>query len=155
MSYSLAAALLRRQNDDDEAPDGWVIDDDGISWWYSKTGQIVKWSVAFGLIAAIGLYLLLSYLHAQRRLKKGLTPLRYHRWMVSRREMARVDPSYAYPQATYAPYPPPPPAYYNMQPMAPPPVYEPPAKGEFAQQSGVQPKQYGQDQGAPPLARFA
>lgn len=52
--------------------------------------------------------------------------------MLSKRERARINPQYEYviPQAHYRPYAygPPPPAY-GMQPMAPPPVYQPPAPG--------------------------
>lgn len=44
--------------------------------------------------------------------------------LVGRAELARVDPAYAYPQATYTSYPPPGAGYYGMQPM-PPPVYDP------------------------------
>lgn len=94
--------LYPRQSDDDpdNLPDGWVRDHDGVArpWWHSRvrpplrlgprygfiadslqTGYIVKWSIIAGLILVIGLFLLLSYLHAQRRLRKGLAPLRYHR----------------------------------------------------------------------------
>jgi hypothetical protein len=40
---------------------------------------IIKWSLFLGLIVFISLYLLVGYLHAQQRLKKGLAPLSYHR----------------------------------------------------------------------------
>jgi len=44
-----------------------------------QTGVIVKWSLFLGLVAFILLYLLLGYMHAQRRMRKGLRPLAYHR----------------------------------------------------------------------------
>lgn len=97
--------LYPRQSDvdPDNLPDGYVMDDDGVArpWSHSKvhhptprasppspsttpantlqTGYIIKWSVIAALILVVGLYLLLSYLHAQRRLRKGLTPRKYHR----------------------------------------------------------------------------
>lgn len=62
-------------------------------------------------------------------------------WLISRAELARVDPRYAYPQpAQYTTYRP---EYYNMQPNMPPPppmydpagrppMYEPPPQGTKA-----------------------
>ncbi|KAK0656604.1 hypothetical protein B0T16DRAFT_41632 [Cercophora newfieldiana] len=98
-----------------------------VPFWYTKNGVIVKWSLFLGFITFIGLYLLLGYLHAQKRIKKGLRPLAYHRFLVTRRQMATIDPAYQYPQAE-APRP----YFYNqqyfgMQNMPPPPVYDPTA----------------------------
>jgi len=103
-------------------------------WWYSPTAYAIKWAV----IAAIFLFFLVffvgGYLHATRRMKKGLAPLRYHRWMLPRRHRlafyqahpeipnpyartAYYTPGYgahgpAYPMGPYGQqYPPPPPAY--------------------------------------------
>ncbi|PKS09950.1 hypothetical protein jhhlp_004573 [Lomentospora prolificans] len=152
---SILAALNRRQEavDPDNLPDGWVIDDDGVArpWWYSREGYIVKWSIFFGLFFLIGLYLLVGYLHAKARVRKGRPPLYYHRWFVSRAERASVDPHYAYPQAGYYPYQPPPPQY-QMYPVAPPPVYEPPAgssKADPSQQYWPRPGDVGTGAAAP------
>lgn len=99
----------------------------------------------------ISLYLILGYAHAKRRMNKGLPPLGYHRvsrtvprnpnflasrarnhtdtparpqFLVSRAQLARVDPRYAYPQpAAYGTYYPQN-AGYGMYAM-PPPVYDP------------------------------
>jgi len=101
----------------------------------------VKWSIFLGLTLSVGLYLLLGYMHAKRRLRKGLMPLAYHRvrtspdkfklqrrltrlqWLVSRREISRVNPRYGYSAGPvgYSTYRP---DYYGMEPM-PPPVYDP------------------------------
>ncbi|KAK0630166.1 hypothetical protein B0T17DRAFT_506659 [Bombardia bombarda] len=94
-----------------------------VPFWYTKTGIILKWSLFLGFTVVVGLYLLLGYLHAKSRLRKGQVPLAYHRWLVSRAELARVDSRYQPPQAD---------AYlytsnsqiYGMQAM-PPPVYDP------------------------------
>ncbi|KAK5663751.1 hypothetical protein OQA88_4182 [Cercophora sp. LCS_1] len=106
--------------------DGSFDDEDCyVPFWYTKTGVIVKWSLFLGLIVFIGLYLLLGYIHAQKRIQKGLAPLGYHRFLVSRAQLARVDPRYRFPEAEAAPY------YYNQQQqyymhaMPPPPVYDP------------------------------
>lgn len=75
--------LNRRQDasDSDTLPKGWVIDDDGVArpWWYSRQGYIVKWSIFFGLLFLICTYMLIGYIHAKSRVKKGLPPLYYHR----------------------------------------------------------------------------
>ncbi|EEY17597.1 conserved hypothetical protein [Verticillium alfalfae VaMs.102] len=114
-------------------------------------------------------YLIGGYLHAKRRLKKGLLPLAYHRWMVRRAVLAQVDPRYGRPHqqpayyATYRPgygeayaqgqghggygmqnMPPPPPMYDPSS--ARPPMYVPPEGG-----SKVDPSQtYGRESYAPP-----
>ncbi|KAL1835290.1 hypothetical protein VTK73DRAFT_5824 [Phialemonium thermophilum] len=101
------------------------FDDGYVPFWYTRTGIIVKWSLFLGLITLFCLYLFLGYMHAKSRIRKGLPPLAYHRWLVSRAELARVDPRYAYPQpagySTYRPYP----EQYGMYAMPPPPVYDP------------------------------
>ncbi|KAK0733520.1 hypothetical protein B0T26DRAFT_619218, partial [Lasiosphaeria miniovina] len=107
--------------------DDGFIDEDScyVPFWYTRTGVIVKWSLFLGLTMAIALYLLVGYLHAKKRLQKGLPPLAYHRWLVSRAERGRVDPRFQPPNATVRPY------YYNAngQPIdmytMPPPVYDP------------------------------
>lgn len=49
------------------------------SWWYSPTAYIVKWVITILILAAIFSYFGLGYMHAHRRMKRGLQPLRYHR----------------------------------------------------------------------------
>ena len=59
----------------------------------SQTGTIVKWSLFLGIIVITGLYLLVGYVHAQKRIKKGLPPLGYHRvrtCIASRSHLARL-----------------------------------------------------------------
>ena len=105
-----------------------------------QTGAIVKWSLFLGIIVIFGLYLLIGYVHAQKRIQKGLPPLGYHRvclgvlpghkmlmfvqFLVSRSALARVDPRYRPPQpANIYPYHPDG-QYYDMH-AVPPPVYDP------------------------------
>ncbi|KAK7430229.1 hypothetical protein QQZ08_003204 [Neonectria magnoliae] len=138
--------LQRRAADDDDDDDDWnyVIDDDGVSWWYSDTGVIVKWVVFISISVIFLAWIVGGYLHAKSRLKKGLPLLAYHRCLVSRRTRAQYDPGYQYPQASYHQagyhqpgYPMhPPPNGQQMYSMPPPvydpdrpPVYEPPAGG--------------------------
>lgn len=93
-----------------------------------QTGVIVKWSVFLGLTTLFAAFLIIGYMHGKRRLKKGLLPLGYHRWLFSRAQLARVDSRYAWPQATYNNYRPEyyqqQQGYYGMQGM-PPPTYDP------------------------------
>lgn len=39
----------------------------------------IRWGIFFGLLGLILIYLIVSYVHADRRMKKGLMPLPYHR----------------------------------------------------------------------------
>ncbi|KAJ2904089.1 hypothetical protein MKZ38_008900 [Zalerion maritima] len=162
-------------------PDGFVVTENGriIPWWYTKTGIIVKWSLFLAFILLV-FGLSLAYWHAKKRMRKGVAPLAYHRWMITRAELSRVDSRYAYPQAAaYTSYNP---QAHSMNPMAPPPpmydpnfarppMYEPPEgatktdpsqwrseptrrPGDFGQQSGVQDSsEFAPPPGPPPPAR--
>ncbi|KAK3945434.1 hypothetical protein QBC46DRAFT_372226 [Diplogelasinospora grovesii] len=140
LAHTVLATLVSRQIQDgrnctrDE--DGFIVESDTcfVGFWYTRTGVIVKWSIFLGLSAILGLYLLLGYMHARRRLRKGLAPLAYHRWLVSRSELARVDPRYRPPNASAMPYNPNSNSggyqyygdgIYGMSNMPPPPVYDP------------------------------
>lgn len=164
------ASILSRQNNNDEE---FIIEDDGF--WWTRTGQIVRWSVFFGLMFILFAFMGLSYWHAKRRIRKGLVPLRYHRWLLNREQRAQYDPSYQNPQVFYTAYPRPG-AQYGMHPM-PPPVYDPngqpptyqgPAGGTKVDpsqwrseptrrpaESGEQAPEYEAPPGAPPAAVHA
>ncbi|KAI1322400.1 hypothetical protein F5Y16DRAFT_386643 [Xylariaceae sp. FL0255] len=112
-------------------------------FWWTKTGIIIKYAIFLGLIVFLFSWIIGGRIHARRRLRKGLKPMWYHAWLLSRQERAMVDPAYAWPQATYhqAAYP----TYgaggvyrpaYGMNPsgrgeafamgdVPPPPVYDP------------------------------
>ncbi|KAI5921113.1 hypothetical protein F4810DRAFT_385661 [Camillea tinctor] len=110
----------------------YVEQEDGrlVWFWYTKTGVIVKWSLFLAFLVIITAWMVGGRIHAKRRMKKGLKPMGYHAWLLSRQERARVDPAFAWPQATYVRYGPPGAApgggHYGMQGYpAPPPVYDP------------------------------
>jgi len=114
--------------------DGGVIEcTDGPNWWYTNTARIVKWVVFFGIFGAFIAFMVFGRMHARRRIRKGLAPLAYHRWLLNREERARYDPNFQNPQAVYSTYRPqqygmetmPPPVYDHNAP--PPPTYQPPA----------------------------
>ncbi|KAH8905896.1 hypothetical protein BR93DRAFT_998044 [Coniochaeta sp. PMI_546] len=111
--------LTARQFVDDDG-----LDDSYVPFWYTRTGIIVKWSLFLGIVILFSAYLFIGYTHAKKRIARGLPPLAYHRWLVSRGQLASVDPRYAYPApagfATYRP----PQNEYGMYAM-PPPVYDP------------------------------
>ncbi|TKA63876.1 hypothetical protein B0A49_10569 [Cryomyces minteri] len=54
--------------------------------WWSPAGMAIKYAIITALLLFIILYFVGGYTHAQRRIKKGLPPLRYHRWMLSRHQ---------------------------------------------------------------------
>ncbi|KAJ4295954.1 hypothetical protein N0V88_004656 [Collariella sp. IMI 366227] len=148
-----AAALFARQFENCTYTEDGYIDENSC-----YAGVIAKWSIFLGIILVVGTYLLLGYLHAQRRIQKGLPPLAYHRFLVSRATLARIDPRYRPPQtANIRPYNPdnqyldmyamPPPVYDPNAPR--PPAYEPPVgstKVEPDQQRDAEQSQQSQSQ---------
>ena len=48
-------------------------------WWHSETAEVIRWVIVAALL--FGLFLLVAggYVHARRRVRRGQTPLRYHR----------------------------------------------------------------------------
>ncbi|KAL2260684.1 hypothetical protein VTK26DRAFT_5233 [Humicola hyalothermophila] len=137
MAPGVGRLLARQSQNCTRDADGFYDEENClVPFWATRTGVIVKWSLFFGLIAVVLLYLLIGWLHARSRLKKGLVPRKYHRFLVSRAALARVDPNYRYPEpASIDPYAPegqyydmhaiPPPVYDPNAPR--PPMYEPPA----------------------------
>jgi len=99
----------------------------------SQTGLAVRYIIVVTLFVLVILFLLGGYIHAQRRIRAGLPPLAYHRWLV-RRQQARWTAQAHYnpePHGQPGSYPmqnfqPPPPAYNQWDA---PPVYQPPAGG--------------------------
>ncbi|KAK3330098.1 hypothetical protein B0H66DRAFT_45729 [Apodospora peruviana] len=131
---AIVATLVPRQDDRDDRTclrdDDGFIDEDScyVPFWYTRTGVIVKWSLFLGLTTILGLYLFLGYMHAKKRMAKGLPPLAYHRWLVSRRALSRVDPRYQFPApGNVYHYDPNNQQAYGMHAMPPPPVYDPTA----------------------------
>jgi len=134
------SSILSRQNFND--PNNQL--DYDVPFWWTRTGQIVRWSIFLGILVIVFAFLTLGYCHARRRINKGLAPLPYHRWMLNRQQRAAYDPSYQDPTAYYYPYNG---EGYNMHPM-PPPVYDPrapkpPTYQPPAGASKVDPSQWG------------
>jgi len=69
--------IIARQNFDNG--DGVVLVDGDRSFWWTRTGQIVRWSIFFGIFFLFLAYMVGGYYHAKRRINKGLPPLAYHR----------------------------------------------------------------------------
>ncbi|KAL1304003.1 hypothetical protein AAFC00_000444 [Neodothiora populina] len=98
---------------------GNCIDDDGH---YSWTDYYVRYAVVAAIFFCIIVFVLGAYYHATRRIRRGLQPLPYHRWLVRR---SRWDPHRQPPQQnTYA--------YYANNPSQSQPMY--PMNGNGAQQ---------------------
>ncbi|MCJ1226416.1 hypothetical protein MMC12_003068 [Toensbergia leucococca] len=121
------------------------------SWWYSSTALIIKWSVITAIFVIFMAWFVGGYYHARRRMKKGLPPLAYHRWLVPRSQRMRFEPQHQNPFSFYQSpntfndghqlqtFPPPPPGktllHLTFQPVAddiayntdhvPPPIYQP------------------------------
>ncbi|KAF2088114.1 hypothetical protein K490DRAFT_64788 [Saccharata proteae CBS 121410] len=147
----------------DDSNDNDYYDD---NFWYTPKGYTVKYAIFGSILFLFFLWFVLGSIHARKRMQKGLPPLAYHRWLVSRSMRARFQ---APPQNHFTfyqnpngyPYPPPQPnAYYPMSPYteAPPPVYngndvpptyQPPAHGPPPGASKVAPQQYAPPPGSP------
>ncbi|KAH6669441.1 hypothetical protein B0J14DRAFT_517698 [Halenospora varia] len=100
--------------------DGQVFVENGHSFWWTREGQIVRWSIFFGIFFLFLAYMIIGYWHAKRRINKGLKPLGYHRWLLNRQQRARYDPAYQNPSVYYN--------QYDMQANMPPPMYNPNAQ---------------------------
>ncbi|KAJ9615753.1 hypothetical protein H2200_001830 [Cladophialophora chaetospira] len=61
---------------------------------YSPAAFAIKWAIVAAIFLLFSLYFVGGYLHAQRRMKKGLPPLAYHRWLVTRRQKAAFVAQY-------------------------------------------------------------
>ncbi|KAK4230677.1 hypothetical protein QBC38DRAFT_507265 [Podospora fimiseda] len=147
--------------------DGFIDEDSCyVPFWNTKTGIIVKWSLFLGFLVFISLYLLIGYIHAKKRIQKGLPPLGYHRFLVPRATLAQVDPRFRYPQANIRPYNPNGPQAFDMYAVPPPPVYdpnaprppmyEPPAgstKVDYSQQQPGPAPMYASPPGPPPSSQ--
>lgn len=92
----------------------------------------VRYAIVALIFAALVIFVVGGYVHARRRVRQGMTPLPYHRWMVQRRYydagpryQTYQAPGHTYVMDAYPPPPqaPPPPAYNPAD--APPPVYQP------------------------------
>ena len=122
----------------------------------SQTGSAVRYTIVAVLFTLLFAYFVGGYLHARRRARKNLPPLRYHAWMLRRstrghpRYYYQNQPMYTNQQNPYynnqqnpyygqqpqhpdsygmqnSTFAPPPPAYQAGD--APPPVYQPPQGG--------------------------
>ncbi|MCJ1482818.1 hypothetical protein MMC06_002984 [Schaereria dolodes] len=128
--------ILERRQDfgDFNDPNDTYFDDN--YWSYSKTAVIVKWSVVAAIFVIFITWFVGGYFHAQRRMRKGLAPLLYHKpkWLLPRSQRLRFqsghqnDFSFYRTQNSYndgyglQAFPPP---AYNSD-HVPPPTYQPP-----------------------------
>lgn len=124
-----------------------------------QSGYGVRYAVVALVFIGLALILFGAYFHARHRIRKGLQPLAYHRWLVTRRRYTpapypqnryayyQQDPAYppqqGVPMQNMGPYggpaefQPPPPAYGNWEP---PPVYQPPqGASKVAANQNIQP----------------
>jgi len=129
--FNMAFVLDKRQSTNSG---GDSVESNNNAWnWYSPTAEAIKWAVLAVIFLVFFGWFLGGYLHAQRRMKKGLPLLAYHRWLVPRTQRARYlqpqnqfsfyqvqnDNGEAYGMHPYAP-----PAYNTYH--VPPPTYQPP-----------------------------
>lgn len=111
----------------------------------------VRYIIVGLLLGLLVLFFLGGHHHAQRRLRQGKQPLRYHRWMVRKScpQSAFARSQYPYPSTQgygMEDYPPPPPAYNHDE--APPPTYQPPEGGSKAMADQAYVRVQEQTQGA-------
>lgn len=63
-------------------------------YWYNDGTYVAKWATLGGIFFLFSALLVFGYIHAHRRMKKGLAPLAYHKWLVPRNRRMRFDPAY-------------------------------------------------------------
>ncbi|KAF2789943.1 hypothetical protein K505DRAFT_365163 [Melanomma pulvis-pyrius CBS 109.77] len=51
-------------------------------FWYTDKGIIIKWCILAGIFFFFMAWFVGGYMHARRRMRKGLPLLSYHRWLV-------------------------------------------------------------------------
>lgn len=127
MSLHYRRALIQR---DDHSNNDGITDDDDFeeNWQFSEEAAAIKYGVLFGILFLAAIIILGMWFHANQRIKKGLAPLKYHRWLLPRHKRAQFgEPHLAQPQDNFTfyqhtqqPYP----GSYGMQPV-PPPAYNP------------------------------
>ncbi|KAF8439166.1 hypothetical protein BGX38DRAFT_1208770 [Terfezia claveryi] len=69
------------------------VRDDGDhleGWFYSKDTRTARYEL-FLVIFFLLAFILISYLHAQIRMTKGLAPLWYHSWLVSSKRRSQFE----------------------------------------------------------------
>lgn len=107
------------------------VDDDEY-WWYTSEANAVKWSIVAAIFLIAFVWFIGGYYHAQSRMRNGMPPLAYHKWLVRRSQRERFQSQnniflHEQPQgynASYPTYALPPPVYNPT--YVPPPPYQPP-----------------------------
>ncbi|KAG0651704.1 hypothetical protein D0Z07_2082 [Hyphodiscus hymeniophilus] len=136
--------LRQNQNDGNDGNGDFIVDDGENGFWWTRKGEIIRWTIFFVIFFLLLAYLCIGYWHARRRINKGLPPLGYHRWLLNRQQRARYDPNYQNPTAYYNPYQQN--QQYGLSNMAPPPMYGsesmPPTYQPPAGATKVDPSQY-------------
>lgn len=107
---------------------------------YSDEGRTIRYGILLGIIFVFFAFVIISYQHATIRLRQGLPPLAYHRWLVSRKRREQLEPrsgdqaqsaqpenSFSFYQYEHALHPVPPPAYNPNYVQ--PPAYPGPPEG--------------------------
>ncbi|KAL7266353.1 hypothetical protein RUND412_011101 [Rhizina undulata] len=120
----MPATLVKRQNDagftpvnsndasqfQDVSDNG---DDDGdgdYNWYWSDEARAIKYGIFLGILLLGFLVIFGMWWHANRRIKKGLPPLRYHRWLVPLEQRMQFEP-HLRPEQNFS--------FYQQQPGAP------------------------------------
>jgi len=130
---SASGLLLRRGPDDDSTHHEFG------GFFYSDEGRTIRYGILLGIIFVFLAFVIISYQHATIRLRQGLAPLPYHRWLVSRKRREQFEPqsgdqtqptppedNFSFYQYEHALHPVPPPAY-NPNYVQPPAYSGPPA----------------------------
>ncbi|CAZ84546.1 unnamed protein product [Tuber melanosporum] len=97
------------------------------SWYWNDQARAIKWGIFFGILTFFFVLMMAMYYHADRRMKNGQPPLRYHRWLVPRTRRAQFEPNLQRPEENFS-------FYHQQQPQendtygmhaVPPPAYNP------------------------------
>jgi len=95
-------------------------DDDDLDFWWSSDGERARWAFFGGIVALLILLVVIGHFLAKRRIRRGLPPSAWNRWLLSREQRAQFNPNYRNPVPDYVYRP----EQYGMYAF-PPPVYDP------------------------------
>ncbi|KAI5780711.1 hypothetical protein DFH27DRAFT_617521 [Peziza echinospora] len=73
---------------DGDRSDDWQF---GGDLFNDDEGRRIRYGILLALVLFSVAFLIFAYQHANRRIKKGLPPMGYHRWLVSHRRTAQFE----------------------------------------------------------------
>lgn len=106
MSLLQPRRAVRSLEKRDDHNNDFFSNDDGVdnNWYFSNEAAAIKYGVLFGILFLAALILIGMWFHANQRIKKGLPPLKYHRWLLPRSKRVQWEPNLRQPEDSFTFY---------------------------------------------------